>query len=73
MVAAARYINSSELTTVVAEGIFLWAKVQNAPASQVRGSLMEKDWKDFEESWPEWVDLVKKEQFALFDKVNNAR
>lgn len=67
-----RYVNTSERTTLIAKGILLYARVQNMPAAQVHGSEAQREWNSWREyHGPKMEDFVRKEQFDLFDRVNN--
>lgn len=68
-------MNASDLTTRIAEGIALWARVQNlAPSDRSLQACEARD------EWADWelghsaklIEFVKAEQFALFDRVNAA-
>ena len=64
--------NCSQLTAVVAQGIALWAAVQDfSPADR---SLAATDAREKWEGWaaavPHLVETAKAEQFALFDRLN---
>lgn len=68
-----RYINTSEMTTHVAKGILLYARVQNLPVVYLPGSEAERDWESWKATFPEWVEFVLKEQNDLFNRINAKR
>ncbi len=70
---AQRYVSTSEMTTIVAKGILLYARAQNMTAVVYIGSEAEREWKSWCATYPEWENFIRKEQTALFDKVNNYR
>lgn len=63
-------MNNSRRTAIIARGIGLWAQVQDQPADSYNDA--HKDWRRWENHYPEFVEFVKAEQFALFDRVNAA-
>lgn len=68
-------MNNSDLTTLVARGISLWAEVQNLTASNFspRAVTARETWEQFETRNPaKLVAFVKAEQYALFDRVAHA-
>ncbi len=68
-------MNSSRKTTIIAEGIFLWAQVQNLKGDDDSDSALafRRGWELFEQAYPhEVIEFVQKEQFNLFDRVNAA-
>lgn len=71
---ATRYINTSEKTRIIADGIALWSRVQDLSA--IDGTLLANsvraDWQRWCAVNPQWVEFVEREQFALFDRVNAA-
>ncbi len=55
-------MDNSRKTAIVAEGIFLWSKVQDRP------DPCDKDaWKRWASLYPSMVELAKAEQYRLFD------
>lgn len=67
-----RYVSTSEMTTIVAKGILLYARVQNMGRDN-HNTAWVIEWGQWETTYPEWVEFVKKEQFDLFDRINNHR
>ena len=68
---ANRYINSSERTKALAEGIFLLARINDMPAIDVEGSAAQKTYDSWVAQWgPEMDVTARQEQFNLFDRVN---
>lgn len=65
-------MNNSRRTKIIAEGVALWAAVQDMPGNEVRGSKPLKAWEEWRATFPEFVEFVEQEQFALFDRVNAA-
>jgi hypothetical protein len=57
-------------TAVIAHGIAIWAECQNVAGDKLAGSWPDRKWKDWANRFPQYVDFVKAEQFALFDRVN---
>ena len=68
-----RHVSTSEMTTIVAKGILLYARVQNMSNSDAQHSGAYQEWGQWKTTYPEWVEFVKKEQFDLFDRINNYR
>lgn len=62
-------MNNSRLTAVIAQGIFLWAVVQDLPGDMVEGSPEQKRWNEWANQYPVYVPLVKREQTELFDRL----
>ena len=62
-------MNTSQKTRLIAQGIYLWASVQDSPMD-TKESPIWKAWNAWMELNPQWVDFVKMEQFDLFDRVN---
>lgn len=65
-------MNNSHRTTIIARGLALWAEVQDMPGDKVEGSWPARKFADWSNRYPQFVDFVKAEQFALFDRVNAA-
>ena len=68
---ADRYINTSEMTTHIAKGILIYARLQNMPAYWANPA--QEEWESWKRQFPKWADFVQKEQFDLFDRINNYR
>lgn len=64
--------NASHKTMIIAQGISLWADCQDMPGDKLAGSWPDRKWKDWANRFPQYVEFVKAEQFALFDRVNAA-
>lgn len=62
-------MNASRMTKVVAEGIALWAAVQDLPGNKVQGSPELGAWLEWADRYPILIDRVKKEQSNLFDRI----
>jgi hypothetical protein len=63
-------MNCSERTTIIAEGIYLFARVMN---ESLDGPIMTeptKAWHAWVEKHPSYADFVRREQARLFDRVN---
>jgi hypothetical protein len=66
-----RYINSSERTKALAEGIYLCAVMQDTPAVRVDGSPEQDAYYAWAAKWGIEMDATaRQEQFNLFDRVN---
>lgn len=67
-------MNNSRRTTIIAQGIALWAVVMDQPTSPMNQEQIEneKAWLVWENDNPQFVEFVKREQFNLFDRVNAA-
>jgi hypothetical protein len=64
-------MNSSRKTAIIAEGIALYAVVQDMPCSQISGSVAQEKWDAWCRAHPtQYAEFVKKEQYRLFDQVN---
>lgn len=65
-------MQASRTTAIIAQGVALWADLQDMP--QARWAMEEsspgKKWAEWERRYPQFVDFVKAEQFSLFDRVN---
>jgi hypothetical protein len=66
-----RYVPVGERTIMVAEGIYLYAQVQNLPVRELVGSEAARKWNEWSARYgQEMTDFVRNEQFNLFDRVN---
>ncbi len=65
-------MDNSRRTTIIAQGIYLWARVMGQPSSVFTDEqrLNVVQWQGWAETWPSFVEMVKSEQFKLFDRVN---
>lgn len=64
-------MNNSDRTTIIAHGIHLWARVQNLTISENGPSHpFARAFSEWARAYPDYVEFVKREQFALFDRVN---
>lgn len=62
--------NASRKTVIIAEGMLLYARVQDEPACSL-GTPAMKAWYEWCESHTAaYQDFVRNEQFKLFDRVN---
>lgn len=67
-----RYINSSERTKALAEGIWLIAQIQDMPAVKAATSTESKVYAAWVERWGTEMDITaRQEQYNLFDRTNN--
>lgn len=64
-----RYVNTSEMTTIVAKGLLLYARRQNMATVVYIGSEAEKEWESWCRTYPQWKDFVMQEQYSLFNRV----
>lgn len=66
-------MNASERTVIIARGIYYWAYLQNLRGDD-DSSLAKSIWALWHK-WckenPKYVEFVREEQTALFDKVNS--
>lgn len=63
--------NASYLATGLAEGIHLYAVVQNTPMRELKGSQQEKAWHDWCRKYPDHVKQVQQLQYDLLDMALN--
>jgi len=65
-------MNNSRRTTIICNGICLWARVIDQPVLAQTDDERDnvENWEKWAETWPMFVEFVKAEQFALFDRVN---
>lgn len=62
-------MNTSKLTIIIAQGIYLYAHVQDLPGNLVKDSSEEKAWLAWCAMNPKYVQYVKDEQSQLFDRL----
>lgn len=67
-------MNNSYRTRIIAQGIALYAVVMDNPAiaTTLSQRTSRDDWTVWQEDYPQFVEFVKREQFALFDRINAA-
>lgn len=64
-------MNTSNKTVHIAQGIYLYARLQDMAPVKVRGSEEEREWGLWCEKYSYYRDFVTQEQYNLFDRVNN--
>jgi len=66
-------MNNSQLTTEIAHGLYLWALVQNLSDADMDAcsQKLRLDWTVWASRNLRFVEAVKREQFALFDRCLN--
>lgn len=62
-------MNTSKKTRIIADGIARYAAYQDSPQT-TSDTPEEIAWVEWQMAYPDWVNLVRQEQFELFDRLN---